>query len=98
MARVSLTETPDLTIIRVVGRLGGDAVRRLRAMCRGARHPLVLHLSGVTDASEPGVRLLGLLASHGVHVMGASREIGRRLEIQKTAIAAPHQATGRPAS
>ena len=91
MARVSLSESPELAIIRVGGRLGGDSLRRLRMVCRQARRPLVLDLSDLTDASEAGVRLLCLLAGHGVPVLGASRVMQRRLEIQTTAVAVPQQ-------
>jgi anti-anti-sigma regulatory factor len=76
-----LSEAPDLTIIRLVGRLGDDAARRLREKCGKASRPLVLDLSNLTAANTAGVLLLRRLASEGIHLVGMSRELRSLLKI-----------------
>jgi hypothetical protein len=79
--RLIVSEAPDLTTIRVVGRLRDDGVALLGDTCDGARRPLVLDLSDLTSASDAGVLLLGRLADEGVHVLGASQYV--RLLLQR---------------
>src|SRR5262245_34217108 len=81
MARVILSEAPDLTIIRVVGRLGGDTVHELREACRNAPRPLALDLSDLIYVTKSGIGFLGLLAGQAVHLhlSGVSHEMQRRL-------------------
>jgi hypothetical protein len=78
--RLSVNQAPDLTTIGVAGRLDGDAVVILGEACGGARRPLVLDLSDLTNASNAGVLLLRRLASEGVHLLGASRYVRLLLE------------------
>jgi hypothetical protein len=78
--RLSVNQAPDLTTIGVAGRLGDDAVVILGEACGGARRPLVLDLSDLTNASNAGVLLLRRLASEGVHLLGASRYVKLLLE------------------
>jgi len=63
---------PDLTTIRVAGRLRDDGVMLLDDACGAARRPLVLDLADLTGASEAGALLLGRLAREGVHLVGES--------------------------
>ena len=70
--RLIVSEAPDLTSIRVIGRLGSDAVTTLEGHCDRRRRPLVLDLSELTSASDAGVLLLTRLASEGVHLLGMS--------------------------
>jgi hypothetical protein len=79
--RLIVSEAPDLTTIRVVGRLRDEGVALLGDSCDGARRPLVLDLSDLTSASDAGVLLLGRLAGEGVHVLGASQYV--RLLLQR---------------
>jgi hypothetical protein len=78
--RLSVNQAPDLTTIGVAGRLGDDAVVILGEACGGARRPLVLDLSNLTNASDAGVLLLRRLAGEGVHLLGASRYMKLLLE------------------
>ena len=71
--RLIVSETPDITTIGVVGRLGDDAVVILGEACSVAGRPLVLDLSDLTSASDAGVQQLRRLAGEGVHLLGASR-------------------------
>jgi hypothetical protein len=70
--RLTVSEAPDLTTIRVAGRLRDDAVTLLTDACDGARRPLVLDLSDLTGATDAGILLLARLAREGVHLLGAS--------------------------
>lgn len=83
--RLIISEAADLTTIRVVGRLGDEAVTVLSDACEQARRPLVLDLSDVTGASNAGVLLLRTLASEGVHLLGASRYLRLLLDEPSTA-------------
>jgi hypothetical protein len=78
--RLIVTDAPDLTTVRVAGRLRDDGVALLDDTCDGARRPLVLDLSEMTSASEAGVRLLRRLAGEGVHILGASHYVRLLLE------------------
>jgi hypothetical protein len=49
--RLIVSELPDLTTMRLAGRLGDDAVAALNDACDHARRPLVLDLSQLTGAS-----------------------------------------------
>jgi hypothetical protein len=96
--RLIVAEAPDLTIVRVVGRLRDEAVAVLGDTCGGARRPIVLDLSELTGASDAGVLLLGRLAGEGVHLLGASHYMRLLLE-RASAPAAPRRRRGRrPAS
>ena len=70
--RLIVSEAPDLTTIRVAGRLRDDAVMSLNDACGAARRPLVLDLSELTGASEAGALLLSRLGREGVHLVGES--------------------------
>src|SRR5262249_40197240 len=48
--RLIVSEAPDLTAIKVAGRLGGSSIHRLGDACRAARRPLVLDLSELMSA------------------------------------------------
>jgi hypothetical protein len=78
--RLIVSEAPDLTTIRVVGRLRDDAVAILGDACVGARRPLVLDLSDLTSPSDAGVLLLLRLTGEGVHLLGASHYVRLLLE------------------
>jgi hypothetical protein len=73
--RLLVSEAPDLTTIRIIGRLRDDAVALLGDACVGARRPLVLDLSDLMSASDAGVLLLQRLAGEGVHLLGASHYV-----------------------
>jgi hypothetical protein len=90
--RLISSNTPDLSTIRVVGRLRDDGVALLGDACERARRPLVLDLSELTSASDAGVLLLSRLASAGVHLLGVSQYV--RLLLQR-AEGIPH-APARP--
>ena len=79
--RLIVSETPDITTIGVVGRLGDDAVVILGETCSGAGRPLVLDLSELTSASDAGVLQLRRLAGEGVHLLGASRYMRLLLDL-----------------
>ena len=72
MFRLIVSEAPDLTTVRVIGRLRDDGVVILDEACAAARGPLVLDLSELTGASDAGARLLGRLSDQGAHLVGAS--------------------------
>ena len=77
--RVTITESEDLTVIRVDGRLSGDGVSELDAVCRAARRPVAVDLANLTQADEAGVALLRWLDGAGIHVLGVSPYIALRL-------------------
>jgi hypothetical protein len=64
--RLTAVESRDLTTVRLVGRVGDDAITPLLDTCGRARRPIVLDLSQVTGASEAGVLLLRRLTDEGV--------------------------------
>lgn len=70
--RVTVTETADLTVIRVDGRVAGTVLAELEATCRQARRPAVLDLTNLVSADDAGVLLLRQLAEEGLHLVGAS--------------------------
>jgi hypothetical protein len=96
--RLIVSETPDLTTIRAIGRLGDDAVALLSDACGRARRPLVLDLSELTTAHEAGVLLLRRLAAEGVHLLGASRYVALLLAApeESTVPALPRRSGVRP--
>jgi hypothetical protein len=96
--RLIVAEAPDLTTIRVVGRLRDEAVAVLGDACGAARRPIVLDLSDLTSASDAGVLLLGRLAGEGVHLLGASHYMRLLLERASAPAAPRRRRGGRPAS
>ena len=93
--RLIVSETHDLTTIRVVGRLGDEAVGPLSDACSAARRPLVLDLSELTSASNAGTLLLRRLAGEGVHLLAASRYVSLLLEPDLAAPGLPASARRR---
>jgi hypothetical protein len=94
--RLISSDTPDLSTIRVVGRLRDDGVAVLGEACSRARRPLVLDLSELTSASDAGVLLLARLAGEGIHLLGASQYVRlllRRAEEIPPAPARPKRRT-----
>jgi len=79
--RVTVTETADLTTIRVDGRLADDGAPELDDVCGRAKRPLVLDLTHLTGATDAGVSLLQRLAVEGVHLLGASPYIALLLAV-----------------
>ena len=73
--RLIVSEGPDLTTIRIAGRLGDDAVTPLHEACSRKRRPIVLDLSQMTGASDASVLLLRRLGREGVHLLGASQYV-----------------------
>jgi hypothetical protein len=73
--RLIVSELPDLTTMRLAGRLGDDAVAALNDACDHARRPLVLDLSQLTGASDAAVLLLRRLTGEGIHLLGASQYV-----------------------
>jgi hypothetical protein len=81
--RLTAVESRDLTTVRLVGRVGDDAITPLLDTCGRARRPIVLDLSQVTGASEAGVLLLRRLTDEGVHLLGASQYVTLLLAAEK---------------
>lgn len=77
--RVTVVVAPDLTIIRVDGRLAGRGPGELERECRAARRPVVLDLTQLTGLDHAGCQLLRQLADEGLHVVGASPYIAMLL-------------------
>lgn len=95
--RLTVSEMPDLTTMRLAGRLGDDAVVAINDACDGARRPLVLDLSQLTGASDAAVLLLRRLTGEGVHLLGASQYVTLLLAAEKPpAIARPQPRGRRP--
>jgi hypothetical protein len=82
--RLTALESPDLTTIRVAGRVGDEAIAPLLDACGRARRPLVLDLSQVTGCSEAGVLLLRRLTDEGIHLLGASQYVTLLLAAEAT--------------
>jgi len=59
---VILSEAPDLATIRLVGRLGDEAARRLHETCRKVPRPLVLDISNLMAANNADGLLLQMTA------------------------------------
>ena len=78
--RLSVTEKPDLTVVRIDGRLVGDGATQLEHACRAARRPLVLDLTHLATADNTGVVTLRRLAGEGAHLLGVSPYMGLLLE------------------
>lgn len=70
--RLTVFPNPDVTIVRLIGRLGNEQVARATDVCNTARRPLVLDLSHLMHASDAGACLLRRLAAGGAHLIGAS--------------------------
>jgi hypothetical protein len=95
--RLIVSELPDLTTMRVAGRLGDDAVAALNDACEHARRPLVLDLSQLTGASDAAVVLLRRLTGEGIHLLGASQYVTLLLTAEeRPAIAQPRPWDRRP--
>jgi hypothetical protein len=95
--RMTVTEAPDRTTVRLAGRLGDDAVAPLLDACARARQPIVLDMSQVTGASDATVLLLRRLGREGVHLAGASQYVTMLLaDAPPVAVARP--SGGRPRS
>ncbi len=86
--RLTVSEMPDLTTMRLAGRLGDAAVASLNDACAGARRPLVLDLSQVTGASDAAVLLLRRLTGAGVHLLGVSQYVALLLAAEKPPVTA----------
>jgi hypothetical protein len=86
--RLDVSEAPDLTTIRVVGRLRNEGVALLGDACQAAHRPVVLDLSDLTGASEAGVLLLGRLQREGIHLLGVSPYV--RILLERSVV--PHSA------
>ena len=80
MFRLIVTDAPDVTTMRLVGRLRDEGVALVAETCEAARRPLVLDLSELTSASEAAVLLLNRLTAGGVHILGASQYVRLLLE------------------
>ena len=93
--RLTVSEMPDLTTMRLAGRLGDDAVVALNDACDGARRPLVLDLSQVTGASDAAVLLLRRLTGEGIHLLGASQYVTLLLTAEEPPAVARPQPRGR---
>jgi hypothetical protein len=99
--RLIASEAPDLTTLRLVGRLRDDGVILLDDACTAAKRPLVLDLSELTGASDAAVLLLRRLAGAGVHLVGASPYVRLLLDQPRNLLeprrsrALPRQAPGR---
>jgi hypothetical protein len=95
--RLIVAEAPDLTTVRVIGRLGDDSVALLSDASGRARRPLVLDLSELTTACDAGVLLLRRLSAEGVHLLGASRYVSLLLAgPEQPTVPAPRRRRGRP--
>jgi hypothetical protein len=95
--RLIVSELPDLTTMRLAGRLGDDAVAALNDACDHARRPLVLDLSQLTGASDAAVLLLRRLTGEGIHLLGASQYVTLLLTAEELpAIARPRPWGRRP--
>jgi hypothetical protein len=90
--RLIVTDSRDVTTMRLVGRLRDEGVALVTDTCAAARRPLVLDLSELTSASEAAVLLLNRLAADGVHLLGASQYV--RLLLERAAGAPPPRRPG----
>jgi hypothetical protein len=93
--RLIVSEMPDLTTMRLAGRLGDDAVVALNDARDSARRPLVLDLSQVTGASDAAVLLLRRLTGEGIHLLGASQYVTLLLTAEEPPAVARPQPRGR---
>jgi hypothetical protein len=74
--RLSVTVKPDLTLVRVDGKLVGPGATQLEQTCRAVRRPLVLDLTHLATADDSGVVALRRLAGEGAHLVGVSPYMG----------------------
>jgi hypothetical protein len=93
--RLIVSELPDLTTMRLAGRLGDDAVAALNDACHHARRPLVLDLSQLTGASDAAVLLLRRLTGEGIHLLGASQYVTLLLTAEELPAIARQRPWGR---
>ena len=70
--RVTVVRAPDLTIIRVDGRLPGPGARDLERECLVARRPIVLDLTHLTGLDEAACQVMHQLTGEGCHMVGVS--------------------------
>jgi hypothetical protein len=70
--RVTVVAAPDLTVIRVDGRLARTGLGELERECRMARRPVVLDLTQLTGLDDGGCRLLKQLSAEGYHLLGVA--------------------------
>lgn len=84
IVKVTATEPgPDGVVIRVEGRLGGEAAGELRRTCDATgREPsaVTLDLTGLVQVDESGRRALAELRRRGCRIVGASMYIAYLLE------------------
>jgi anti-anti-sigma regulatory factor len=62
----------EATVIRVAGRLAGDAVTHLTQVCKPTDGSIVLDLSKLMFADDAGVKVIRMLGKNGAEISGAS--------------------------
>jgi anti-anti-sigma regulatory factor len=62
----------DAVVMRVAGRLAGDAVVHLTQACESANGSVVLDLSKLMFADDAGVEVIRALQKKGAEISGAS--------------------------
>ena len=62
----------DTTVIRVAGRLTGDAITHLTQVCKSTDGSVVLDLSKLMFADDAGVEVIRALGRKGAGISGAS--------------------------
>jgi len=62
----------DAVVIRVAGRLTGDAVTHLTQVCKSVDGSVVLNLSKLMFADDAGVDVIRTIQKKGAEISGAS--------------------------
>ena len=70
--RIDITSEGPETIVRIAGRLAGDAVAHFRKACDPIEGAFVLDLSNLLFADDAGIDVIRTLGEKGAEVRGAS--------------------------
>jgi hypothetical protein len=84
LLRIAEERLEEVTVMHVMGRLGGEAVAELSRACREAGGPVRLELSGLLSADEVGLCLLRSLRDSGTELIGASPFVQLLIEGRKS--------------
>lgn len=70
--RIDFISNQSNTVVRIAGRLAGNAVAELERACDSIEKPYVVDLSSLLFADEKGINAIRKIADKGAQVHGAS--------------------------
>ena len=70
--RLDVSSEPGRVVVRIHGRLARAAVPELERVCREASGPVILEMTYLMGADDPGIATLRRLRTDGAQFMGMS--------------------------